>query len=564
MSRRRALAALLALTGCLLGPAPGALAAPTDDGRSVVLAIDASGSMAGERMSAARAAAEAFVAALPADVAVGVVAFADRPTVALAPTDDREAVRASIARIRPDGDTALRDGLIAALPIGARVVVLSDGEDTASRASATALDATIRASGIPVDVVALAPSREHAADLRGIAERSGGAYASAAQASDLASAFATVAEAMSAAPTDAAGLAASGGASASGSTSVDARAPLGSAATPPAVTPTRSTTWLPWIAALATSLAVTLLLVGLLSLRASRRRHAGVERAIRAYGASGDPSSMPDPVVPERASGVRIADLDARVQGRHWHGRLAEQLELAGIRWSPVAWLALTTLVTLAIAEAIAIVSGTPVLGLIAGVAVALAFRQAVRWRVNAAVRAFDAELPDLLLLLASAMRSGLSFAQALEATAVGAGGEAGRQLRRAVGETRLGTPVEEALTRAAVRVRSDDLRWTVQALAMQRQVGGNLSTILETAAASVRGRAELRREIRTLSAEGRLSAAILIGLPVALFAFLVVTRRDYVDFFWTQALGVAVLLVLLVLGAVGALWIRSIVRIEA
>ena len=100
--------------------------------------------------------------------------------------------------------------------------------------------------------------------------------------------------------------------------------------------------------------------------------------------------------------------------------------------------------------------------------------------------------------------------------------------------------------------MHSEDLRWTVLALGIQREVGGNLSNILETAAGTIKGRAELRREVRTLSAEGRLSGYVLAALPVGLFLYMLVANREYVSFFWTNVLGyfaLGILLILFILG---------------
>lgn len=547
MSMRRVLVVLATLL--VMMPLGIARSDAVVDDRSVMLAIDASGSMAGARLSAARQAAGEFVSALPPDVSVGVVAFADDASVRLEPTRDRAAVSTAIDDIAASGDTAMRDGIIAALPLAGRVVVLSDGEDTASRATAAELADAMEASNVPVDIVALAPSAQHAGWLRAIAERSGGAYASASQASGLAAAFAAVAAVISAAPsreptTDA------------GTVAVN---PMPAPQTPAVgASEGEPAAWLPWALGAIVSASLILLALGLGGLLGDRARRASVTRAIDAYATGADVRSAADPGGRRgSAAGRRLADHRA-LSG------LAKRMDLAGLVWSPLAWVIAWAAGIIAVSVLVGVAVGSLVLGLIVAAALGLAGRQWLHARAESAMRAFDAELPDLLMLLASGMRSGLSFVQSLEACAQGGSGEVGRQMRRTVAETRLGTPVEEALMRTADRMSSEDLRWTVQALTMQRQVGGNLSSILETAAASVRDRADLRREIRTLSAEGRLSAWILIALPVLLFLFLVVTRRDYVDFFWTEVLGVAALLVFLVIGAIGALWIRAVVRIEA
>jgi tight adherence protein B len=129
--------------------------------------------------------------------------------------------------------------------------------------------------------------------------------------------------------------------------------------------------------------------------------------------------------------------------------------------------------------------------------------------------------------------------------------------------ETQMGAPIEQSLMRVADRMQSDDLRWTVTALAIQREVGGNLSNILETAALTVQSRAELRREIRTLSAEGRLSGYVLASLPVGLFLYMLVANRDYVSFFWTYSVGYIALGAIVVIFILGFIWMRQLVKIE-
>ena len=126
-----------------------------------------------------------------------------------------------------------------------------------------------------------------------------------------------------------------------------------------------------------------------------------------------------------------------------------------------------------------------------------------------------------------------------------------------------MGSPIEQALLRVAERMKSEDLKWTVTALAIQREVGGNLSNILETAAMTVKGRAELRREVRTLSAEGRLSGWVLAALPIGLFLYMIFANREYVQFFWTNVVGFIALGALAVLFILGFIWMRRLVKIE-
>ena len=529
--------------------------ATADANRSVVIAIDASGSMAGDRIVKARDGATTFVRALPSDVAVGVVAFADSARTLIDPSTNRREVEAAIDGIRPSGDTALVDAVASALAMETdRVVVLSDGEDTASKGTMPKLLAMAGAAGIPIDVVALKPSQEHEAVLRALATAAGGTYVGAADTSALAAAFSEVAQTVTDSVT-----AAATSASAQPTSVAGAAAPVApiqqvqSADEPAATVPSLL---VPLALAVLAAAAVALLIYGVVVASGNRTHRRGVESALVAYSAPagetlGDPTATLPQVLHERFRDVT------------WYSGLAARLDLAEISMSPVRWIVLMTGTTFGAAVLLGALAKSVVVGLLVALLVFVGFRMIVSSRVARAIRDFDTELPDFLLLVASGMRSGLSFAQAVDAAAAEGTGQVARQMTRVVAESRLGAPIEVALMNTADRMQSDDLHWTVTALTMQKQVGGNLSTILETAATAVRGRAELRREVRTLSAEGRLSAYVLIGLPIGVFAFMAITRPEYISFFWTQTIGVVSLVVLLVIAALGALWIRSIVRIE-
>jgi tight adherence protein B len=114
-----------------------------------------------------------------------------------------------------------------------------------------------------------------------------------------------------------------------------------------------------------------------------------------------------------------------------------------------------------------------------------------------------------------------------------------------------------------AVRMDSENMRWAVMAIRIQRDVGGNLAETLRTTAATLREREMLKRQVRALSAEGRLSAYVLIALPFGLFFYMLWVNYDYVSLLWTNLLGI----IMLVGGAfsliIGIFWMRNVVKIE-
>ncbi len=106
-------------------------------------------------------------------------------------------------------------------------------------------------------------------------------------------------------------------------------------------------------------------------------------------------------------------------------------------------------------------------------------------------------------------------------------------------------------------------MRWTSMAISIQRQVGGNLAETLRKTATTLRDREALRRQVRALSAEGRLSGYILIGMPIALFIFLANTNREYLQLLWTHPLGIAMLVACVVTMTIGTLWMNKLVKVE-
>jgi tight adherence protein B len=175
----------------------------------------------------------------------------------------------------------------------------------------------------------------------------------------------------------------------------------------------------------------------------------------------------------------------------------------------------------------------------------------------------FDAQLPDVLTLVASSLRTGFSLPQALDAVAKDSPEPSAKEFSRALAETRIGADVAESLERMAARMGSDNMQWTAMAIRIQREVGGNLAETLKTTAKTLREREELRRHVKALSAEGKLSAYILIALPIGIFLYTMKTNRAYVELLWTRTMGLAMLAAGLVFMGIGIFWMRKVVDVE-
>jgi tight adherence protein B len=177
--------------------------------------------------------------------------------------------------------------------------------------------------------------------------------------------------------------------------------------------------------------------------------------------------------------------------------------------------------------------------------------------------RKFAAQLPDTLTLLATSIRAGFSLMQAVEAVSQESPEPTKREFQRALTEIRLGRAVAETLREISDRMQSVDFEWAVLAIEIQREVGGNLAEVLQTAAETMLERGRLRREVKALTAEGRMSAIVLGAMPFVLFAFLWVTNRDYLEPLTSSAGGLAVLGGSILLLAAGVYWLSRIVKVE-
>ena len=175
----------------------------------------------------------------------------------------------------------------------------------------------------------------------------------------------------------------------------------------------------------------------------------------------------------------------------------------------------------------------------------------------------FSAALPDTLNLLSGSLRAGYSLLQGVEAVSKEVGDPMGQELRRVITEARLGREIEDAMDAVAERMDSPDFAWAVMAIRIQREVGGNLSELLLTVADTMVHRERLRRDIAALTAEGKISAIILGLLPVGLGAFMWMSNPVYMKPLGATTMGHVLLAVALVSLLIGFAWMKKIINIK-
>jgi tight adherence protein B len=183
--------------------------------------------------------------------------------------------------------------------------------------------------------------------------------------------------------------------------------------------------------------------------------------------------------------------------------------------------------------------------------------------RVTQRIQHFERQIPEALDLMGRALRAGHAFPTAVKMVADEMAEPIGKEFRILFDETNFGVPQNEALMRLSVRVPIEDLRYFVIAVMIQRESGGNLAELLDNISSIVRARLKLLGEVRTLSAEGRLSAWILGLLPFCVAAMIQIVNPGFLAVLWTDPIGLRMVGGALSLMAMGVWWMRKIIRIR-
>ncbi len=579
----------------VLVPATAVAVSRTDSAaprRVAVIAVDTSGSMAGAPLAEVKQAALAFLAQVPSDVAVGLVSFNDSVRVAVVPTLDRQVVRTKVAALQAAGSTVLYDGMAAAVGQLGRsgqrlLVVLSDGADTSSRTTLAAVTSALRSGHVTTELVGFRTDPAQTATLRKLASDTGGRLVPASDVHSLVGAFSAAAGSFATqirvTGTPAVDLSAGshalsvsmrfGTQSVSGTAAFTVTATSVSSAQPTTAPAglvaasllTRPAVLIPLLALVFVGLLALMLAMLLPRGQAATRQNL---RTLEAYGLGVRGGGRHGaPTAADAKTGLAQTALvvsERFVERRGIRERLVLRLERADVRMTAGEWVLLRTCAGVVAVALASLLVGNVLIGLVVGVLITwIASHTYLSTKAARRAGAFESALPDTLQLVASSIRTGFSLPQALDAAAQGANQPMSGELNRALGESRLGGSLEDALDRLAERMGSQDLRWTVMAIRIQREVGGNLSEVLHTTAATMRERAAMRRQVRALSAEGRLSAYVLVALPLFLALFLFLTRRAYLSLLWTTPPGLVMSAGACVGMLVGWLWMRKLVDVE-
>lgn len=305
------------------------------------------------------------------------------------------------------------------------------------------------------------------------------------------------------------------------------------------------------------------LLVGLLSIRSrAKKEHAMTERLNYFAGVQQD-RSQKQQLTPKTVL-YNCIEAIAKALGRLQQGRRIELLmqqadwpirgtefEAILLLWGGLVGL-ITFLVTLKGAMFFA--------GALAGILMGLAL---LGLRIRRRRKKFTNQLGDMLTMVANALRAGFSFMQAFELISREMDAPMGREVQLVVNEVNLGNTLESALDNMQRRVASPDFELVVTAVLIQRQVGGDLASILDTISETIAERVRMRREVMTLTAQGRASALVVSCIPIGLAGAVSIMNPNYLKPLVETDLGRMFIIAAVVLQLIGFIIIHRIVDIK-
>lgn len=539
----------------------------------VVLVIDASRSMRGRPIRAAMTAARAFARRRSPEQPLAVVTFNERPQVLLPFTTDSAAIgRALASPPRLGHDTHVYDATVAAMRLldeadvsPGSVVVLSDGADTGSRASAEGAVAATRAAGARLFTVGLRSGAYDGQSLERLAQGAGGRATTATSPAELARIYDALGSQLAneylisyrsyATPgtrvfVDARVTGVAGHASA------QYVAPHGAGGPSPFKRPAGQAFWTSVIPLILVSLlcAVPLALLVLVVLGPAHRPLANRLRGFVAV-------PEPEDVRSRSLTGHVLDGAERSLEGSQRWAKFKEELEIARIKMPPIQVVGWTAVATVVVGWALASGGGTP-FGLLA-MLVPLGVRAAIVRRLVQQRKLFAEQLAENIQVVASALRAGHTLVGALSVVVEAATDPSRSEFRRVVADEQLGVPIEETLEVVSRRMESRDLEQVAIVATLQRETGGNTAEVLDRVAETIRGRFELRRMVESLTAQGRLTRWILTALPVALLVVFTVVNPDYTRPLFTTPMGQFLLVVAAVLIATGSLIMKKIIDIK-
>jgi tight adherence protein B len=545
--------------------------------KALGMLIDRSQSMRGKPLKDAIAAARSFVSAKNGSDQLAVIAFGSRPLTLSPFSTAKLDADESIAGISADKvqGTALYDAIVVSanqlktneLP-GRVIVVLTDGADKGSKHTIDQAIAAARAANAAVYAIGIEGDNFTPDPLMQIADKTGGQYHGASSTAGLAAVYAKIAATLkrtwrvqyltAARPGDRINVAAAVVGHGTMTSGVSIPGPIAKDPAPSKIVPKGAygpggPLGVAVVVAFLVLLACLFMLAGMRGswVRSRISVHVGETRATSKAARK------------ERRTETlqNVFHLTEKLFGQLavWR-KIAKMLERADVPLRTVEffWIEIGALFV-ALLFGMVIGGSIPLVLMLMIVAASIPY--AIVWlKMRKRLRAFEDQLPDLLITIAASLKAGHSFKQGLQAVVDEGHPPANAEIKRVLMNASLGRPMDDALAEMADRVGSPNFEFAITAVTIQRQVGGSLASLFDMVADTVRQRQQFARKIRALTAMGRMSAYTLIGIPFFIAGAVTLLNRSYMHPLYFTTAGRFLIGLGLVMMACGSLVLKKIV----
>jgi tight adherence protein B len=547
-----------------------------EDEFAVVLVIDTSNSMRGNAIAGAMEAARTFAAHRNVRQQLAIVTFDKETSVLLPFTADGTRIAAALGGTPPlSGGTHLYDGVVKAVELlnnaqmtAGSIVVLTDGADTGSSATAAEAAEAARKANARIFTVGLRSRAFEASTLKTLADQGRGAYAAATSSESLIKVYDRLGAQLATEHLIRYRSLAGPGQSIEvqvlledgtwSATSTYTTPSLPTRPAPPYHPALDTTLWSSPVTMIVASLLAAALMMGAF-LAIFKPRKESLRGRMSGFVAmpNRDEQTRRRPLLTERM----LESAERGLEHTRWWSRFKEELEIAQIKIAAVHIVVGTGVVTAIFMWILYGLGGL----LFAPLALFLPF--IVRWFIQRKLgrrrKLFGEQLPDNLQVLASALRAGHSFVGALSVVVDDSPAPSRDEFRRVIADEQLGVPLQDALDEVARRMDNRDLEQVSLVAALQRETGGNTAEVLDRVTDTIRERFELRRLVKTLTAQGRMSRWVVSALPVVLLGVITLINPGYMEPLYSTGTGRGLLVGAGLFVVFGSIVIGRIVNIK-
>ena len=549
---------------------------------AIALLVDTSRSMAGKKMHDAIGAAKSFVDEQRPGNVLGVYAFGAKPYLAASLSNDPTQADAAIGQLNVNGPpgTALYGAVVmAANDLKSQsaqkkvIVLLTDGHSAHDDATSQQAIAAAKANGVSIYTIGIATDAGSSAALSAMSSATHGTSAVATSSSQLATLYKGISDSLGSSYTFTYESLAQPGSPIHLTVSAPGFATASSGSTAPGHTvvshggsggfkvPTSAAGRLgiALIAGLIVLLA-TLALLGAKPSVALHKRIAAHTESRKAAAVEGDNPAN------ERLSAMQSLFIATEkiVGSMNFWQRMAGNLERADLplRTAELFYIQIASALFLGVMCAL-LLGQRGILALVAMVVGAAIPALYVRFKARQRLGKFEHQLAETLITMAASLKAGHAFNQAIQSVVKEGADPTSKEFSRVVAETQLGMPAEAALEAMAQRMDSYNFGFVVMAVNIQRTVGGSLADILDMVSDTVRQRQQFERKVKALTAQGRMSAYVLLAMPFLMGLAIFALNRAYIMILFTSGAGRMMIAAALFMMSIGAMIIKKIVSFK-